>query len=297
VSAAHDTGLLARLAEPCSADDAAVDLDLDPRATRVVCRALEELGHAGRDGNGRYRLSARGHRLTRDDDADPLGGLALTVRDMRTHLSLAESMRSGLPRDDLSQGDEPTRQRFMRAMRDVAAPRAQRTAAAMQPPRRGATLLDVGGAPGTYAAAFTAVGWQVTVVDQSAQIAIEAERLGAIGARAVVGDMTTGLPEGPWDAVYLGNVVHLFGAHIAEGLVARAAAEIVSGGLLAIQEVILGRAAAAARFGVTMLLGTQQGEAYDEPTYRSWMAAAGCPAHEIIEVQEGQHHLLLGRRQ
>lgn len=166
----------------------------------------------------------------------------------------------------------------------------------MPPPDVGATLLDVGGAPGTYAAAFIAAGWEVTVVDQAAQIEIEAENLRAIGAAAVVGDMTRELPPGPWGAVYLGNVVHLFGHDQAAAIVARAGAVIAPGGVLAIQEVVLGRATVAARFGVTMLLGTEAGEAFTEDDYRGWMAAAGCPLQQIVEVQEGRHHLFLGRR-
>jgi O-methyltransferase domain len=112
----------------------------------------------------------------------------------------------------------------------------------------------------------------------------------------VVGDMTRELPPGPWDAVYLGNVVHLFPAPEAEALVARAGAALAPGGVLAIQEVVLGRASVAARFGVTMLVGTEGGEAYAEDDYREWMAAAGCPLEEVVEVQHDRHHLMLGRR-
>jgi SAM-dependent methyltransferase len=296
VSAAADTGLLHHFAVAGAPADAAVALGLDARATRVVCRALHELGHLTGDEDGRFQLSERGRALIDTDHGDPIGGIALSVRDMRAHLDLPQVMRSGTPRDDLSRGDEATRVRFMRAMRDVAAPRAQRTAAAMPAPRAGATLLDVGGAPGTYAAAFAAAGWEVTVVDQAAQIEVEAENLGAIGAAAVVGDMTRELPEGRWDAVYLGNVVHLFGPEQAAALVARAGAAIAPGGVLAIQEVVLGRATVAACFGVTMLLGTEAGEAYADDDYRGWMADAGCPLEQVVEVQQNRHHLMLGRR-
>ncbi len=104
------------------------------------------------------------------------------------------------------------------------------------------------------------------------------------------------LPDSPWDAVYLGNVVHLFGPEHAAAIVARAGAAIAPGGVLAIQEVVLGLATVAARFGVPMLLGTEAGEAYADDDYRGWMADAGCALEQIVEVQQDRHHLMLGRR-
>ncbi len=175
VSAAADTGLPNHFAVADASANAAVARELDARATRVVCRAREELGHLTVDDDGRYELSERGRALINTDHGDPIGGIARSVRDMRAHLDLPQVMRSGTPRDDLSHGDDAARARFVRAMRDVAAPREQRTAAAMPAPRAGATLLDVGGGPGTCAASFMAVGWEVPVVDQAAQIESEAE--------------------------------------------------------------------------------------------------------------------------
>ena len=43
---------------------------------------------------------------------------------MRSHLGLEETLRTGRPADDVSGGDPATVERFMRAMRNVAAPRA-----------------------------------------------------------------------------------------------------------------------------------------------------------------------------
>jgi SAM-dependent methyltransferase len=111
----------------------------------------------------------------------------------------------------------------------------------------------------------------------------------------VAGDATEALPEGPWDAVYLGNVLHLFAPDVAEALVARAAAALAPGGLLAIQEVLGDASPQGPGFGVMMLLSTPGGDAYPRGRYEGWMAAAGCPLERSVSLDGGEHHLLLGR--
>lgn len=215
---------------------------------------------------------------------------------MRSHLGLVETLRSGLPQDDVSGGDRATRERFMRAMRRVAAPRAATTARALGAPPAGARLLDVGGAPGTYARAFAATGWRVTVLDLPATLEIGEPWLSEAGITAVAGDATEALPAGPWDAVYLGNVLHLFSPEVAAALVRRAGAALAPGGLLAVQEVLGDRSRQGPAFGVMMLVSTRGGDAYPEGDLRAWMASAGCPVEEVVSLEEAQHHLLMGRR-
>ena len=49
-------------------------------------------------------------------------------------------------------------------------------------------------------------------------------------------------------------------------------------------------------FGVMMLVSTPGGDAWTEDDYRGWMAAAGAPLERVVPVEEGWHHLLIGRR-
>lgn len=215
---------------------------------------------------------------------------------MRSHLGLAETLRSGLPQDEVSAGDRATRERFMRAMRQVAAPRAATTAGAVGPPPEGGRLLDIGGAPGTYALAFAAAGWEVTVLDLPETLEIGAPPLREAGVATVAGDATAAIPPGPWDAVYIGNVLHLLAPARAAALVARAADALAPGGLLAIQEVLGDLSPQGPSFGVMMLVSTEGGDAHPEGAYRAWMADAGCPLERSVAIEEGWHHLLLGRR-
>jgi SAM-dependent methyltransferase len=215
---------------------------------------------------------------------------------VRSHLRLAEVLVTGEPADDVSGGDRATRERFMRAMRAIAGPRADESAVAIGPPRGHGRLLDVGGAPGTYARRFAAAGWEVTVLDLPGTLAVGAPALEAAGVATVAGDATEALPAGPWDAVYLGNVLHLFDPPTAAAVIARAAAALVPHGLLAVQEVLGDRSPQGPAFGVMMLLSTPGGDAHGEGDYRRWMGAAGCPPERVVAIADGWHHLLLGRR-
>ena len=185
----------------------------------------------------------------------------------------------------------------MRAMRDVTAPRIPAVLAAVgPPPRPGGRMLDVGGAPGVHARAFAGDGWDVTVVDLPGTLEIGARDLRAAGVTPVAGDATQGLPEGPWDAVHLGNIAHLLDRDEAAALVARAVAALAPGGLLLIGEVLGDRRPQGPVFGLMMLVSTVGGEAWTEDDYRGWMAAAGAPLERIVDVDDGWHHLLIGRR-
>jgi SAM-dependent methyltransferase len=296
--AAVETGLLASFAQAREPAGAARAAGLDPRAVRIVATALADLGYVEDGGGGALTLTPRGAALLgpAEDGADVAAGLHLEARAMRSHLALADALRTGRPADDVSAGDRATLERFASAMRHIAAPRVNATVAAVGP-SEGGRLLDVGGAPGSYARAFARAGWEVTVLDLPAALAAAGDDLRAAGVRAVAGDATAGLPEGPWEAVYLGNLLHLLEPEAAAALVGRAGAALGAGGLLAVQEVLGDASPQGPGFGVMMLLSTPAGEAHPEAAYRGWMAAARCPVERVVALEEGWHHLLLGRRQ
>lgn len=297
VAAAHETGLLAELEAGGTVEALGRRTGTDARAARIVLERLIDLGLADRDGSGRLTSSRLGRRLARPapHDGDPLAGVLLAARDIAAQIHLPAILRGDPPPHDMSAGDPASRHRFLRAMRDVAAPRAAVTVAAL-PPRGAGRLLDVGGAPGSYALPFRRAGWGVTVVDLEETLRLTRGELEAAGITCVAADIAAGLPEGPWDCVYLGNVVHLFGPDAAAALVRRAGAAVAPGGRLAVQEVIRGLAAPAAAFGVTMLAGTAEGDAYDLDTLGAWMTAAGCPPRALVAVEPGRHHLVIGDR-
>jgi hypothetical protein len=147
-----------------------------------------------------------------------------------------------------------------------------------------------------HARAFAREGWEVTVQDLPETLALGAPELEPHGIACVPGDATEGLAPGPWDAVHLGNLVHLFGEREAAALVARAGAALRPGGLLLISEVLGDASPQGPSFGVMMLVSTPGGDAYGLESYCGWMAAAGCPLERVVPVEDGWHHLLLGHR-
>jgi SAM-dependent methyltransferase len=297
LAAADRCGLLPALEREAEPAAAAASLGLDARAVRIVCEALEGFGHLERRGQG-FVLTERGRWMLGPDAAgtDPMGEVRLSERAIVQQLRLAEVMRSGLPVDDVSGGTPDERERFTRAMRNVAARRVRETLAAVGPPPPGGRLLDAGGGPGTYATAFARAGWAVTVLDLPEPVAVARDALEAAGVSVVAGDMTRELPPGPWECAYLGNVTHLFPPDEAASILARAGAALVPGGLLAVADMVRGRSPQAARFAVLMLVATEGGDTYGEADYRRWMAAAGCPVHRVVDVEAGWHQLLIGRR-
>ena len=296
LAAAVQTGMYARLADPASPEQVASELGLDPRATRITIAALIDRGWCIEDGR-HVGLSARARAASGPAPSDPdLAEVLLTAREIAAYQRLEGTLRTGTPSHDVSAGDTTTRRRFLEAMRAIAARRSAATMRALPAPPRGGRLLDVGGGPGTYAHAFREHGWQVTVIDLPESLELAGDDLARWGVAQIAGDITEGLPDGPWDCVYLGNVTHLFGPELAAALVVRAGAILAPGGRLAIQDVVRGLAVPAALFGVTMLVGTRAGEVYDQETYARWMEAAACPLETVVAAEPERHHLLIGRR-
>lgn len=295
IAASLRTGVVSALDEPRTAVDVAARQNLDARATTIVARALEGFGYLTRNGD-LFALTPKGRELLSPapDGRDPAAEIFLAQRAIAAHLRLAETLGTGRPVDDVSHAPPEDHERFMRAMRNTAAGRVPATLAAVGPPPPGGRLLDAGGAPGTYARAFLGAGWRVTVLDISDALALTRSGLEDDGIDVIEGDMTAEIPGGPWDAVYLGNVTHLFGPPTVRALLARAGAALAPGGRLVVQDIVRGLSGQASRFGVFMLLGTPGGDTYDEAEYRRWMEEAGCPVRSIVDVEPAWHQLILG---
>src|SRR3712207_7763846 len=97
------------------------------------------------------------------------------------------------------------------------------------------------------------------------------EHLDAAGISAVGGDFNEGLPEGPFDAAYLGNVSHIYGPEENLALMKRVAGSLSPGGLIAIRDFVRGLSKGAALFAVNMLVNTESGNVYAEEDYKGWL--------------------------
>ena len=173
---------------------------------------------------------------------------------------------------------------FIGAMHVVSAPQAERmvAAAGIGSARR---LLDVGGGPGTYTAAFlrAAPGLRATLFDLPLVVEIARERLLAAGllerVTLVAGDFEKDpLPDGH-DLAWLSAIIHQNGPAQNAALYARIHNALVPGGRLVIRDHVMEpartRPRAGALFAVNMLVGTKAGGTYTFAEIQEGLEGAG----------------------
>ncbi|MFZ5651250.1 MAG: methyltransferase [Bacillota bacterium] len=150
-------------------------------------------------------------------------------------------------------------------------------------------VLDIGGGPLTYAREFASLGSSVTVLDLPDVVELmkpaikEGEKI-----EMLAGDLTVGLPPGPFDLAYLGNICHIFDEDENKRLFRRVYDVLAPGGRMAIQDFVRGVSPRAAMFGVNMLVNTPGGGAWTMEQYREWITGAGFVHIEMKDYGERQ---------
>lgn len=295
---AKQAGILGLLASgSLSSEEVAGELHVSPRATRSLLSALAEMGVLAEEG-GRFRLLEEHLRPLLDrGHPDYAGGLvAHRFELIQKWARMPEVLKTGSPVEVESVEGPEGKETFIYSMRRLARPGVRRVAGLLlsRLPER-PHVLDVGGGPGTYAEAFVEGGARVTVFDLPEVIELMEEPLTSAGASCVGGDFNEGLPEGPFDAVYLGSVSHIYGPEKNRTLIRRVANSLSPGGVIAIRDFIRGVSKGAALFAVNMLVNTDSGDTYSEEQYREWLEAAGFEGIEVLPLPERDTHFILGR--
>src|SRR5215217_454597 len=296
---AKQEGILEAIAgRSSSAEEVAKELGASSRAIYALLSALAELGILVEDEN-KFRLLAehRGPLLDRSHP-DYAGGLVVHRFELiRNWGRMHEILRTGSPieEDASAQGPE-AKETFICSMRRLAKPNVRAIANQLHSRLpENPHILDVGGGPGTYAEAFTEGGAKVTVFDLPEVVDLMKEHLDAAGISAVGGDFNEGLPEGPFEAAYLGSVSHIYGPEENLALIKRVADSLAPGGLIAIRDFIRGLSKGAALFGVNMVVNTDSGNTYSEEEYRGWLSAAGFEGIEVLSIPERDTLFILAR--
>ncbi len=309
LSAALRSGLIDALAagEASTAEEVSRKAETDARATLIMLEALATEGVAERlaqesaalpDGSSLYRLSTlgRAHLLEGGSESERFG-LMHQVNKLRGWLELPEIIRTGrpLPRD-------PAR----RDVRTMVGAMGERDPAVLDEivercltysgPIR--TMLDVGGAVGHVARHFSRCGVRSTLFDRENVIPLAREYLGdeASEIALVGGDFTESLPSEPFDLVYLGNVLHIYGPATNARVARLAFSNLVPGGTVAVQDYVWGRSPRAALFAVNMLQATEEGGVWTEAQYRDWLTEAGFVKIEVLDLEVVEAQLFLGTR-
>jgi len=254
---------------------------VDPGKLSILLDALAALGLVGKKGD-MYRnaqvareLLLPGPRsmesilLHHLDGWGEWGRLSATVRAGRTPRGGAEGK---------------WQENFIRGMEEIARGRAEAVAGRI-PLRRGDRVLDLGGGPGTYAVAWADAcpGAEITVFDTPATLSVTRKILREKGAdgrvRLVEGDFLKDPLGGPYDFVWISQILHAYSGLDCVKLLRRARSALVPGGRLAIQEFLLARGKTSPPgpvfFSVHMVAVTGGGRAYTAREIAAMMKAAG----------------------
>lgn len=291
-------GLIEAVAErPVRAQEVAERLDLDPRAVQIVLTALveQEILDEGEHGF----LLREEHRGPLLDPQDPdYAGQSVVHRFelIGSWSRLPEIMKSGKPAENRTSPDFEGTDKFIATMRRAAVPGAEAVAGLVLPRLPdGARILDVGGGPGTSAEAFARGGARVTVFDRLEVVWLMKKTLAKQGIEAVAGDMFEGIPEGPFDAIYLGHTSHMYGPEENRMLFRQMRYSLAPGGLLMIRDYLRGESKDAALFAINMLVLTPGGDTFTAGQYQEWLAGAGYVGIEYVPVPGRETHLIQAR--
>lgn len=288
LQAAVQTGLTARLAQgPAELEDLSRDLALSHRGLRALLTSLLTLGVLSKDG-GLYGLHPEAAPFLTPGAPKDVSNAVLHMADMvRDWAKLEQCVRTGQPVERervVGSVETPERAHFYRAMRDIARQQAPGLAARLGL-KAGQRLLDLGGGPGVYAYTFSAEtpGLKAWVFDlPGAKEHFQEEAAAHPGAGEVgflEGDYHKNELGGPFEAIWISQVLHGEGPEECERLVQKAGRALAPGGRLFIQEFIVDPEGKghpfAALFSLNMLVNTKAGQSYSAEELADFMALAG----------------------
>ncbi|RKT55650.1 class I SAM-dependent methyltransferase [Saccharothrix australiensis] len=299
---------------PCDPDDVAAILRTDPRATRVLLRALAATGLLEVSGE-QFTLAPGAAELLVTTSPGYGGGVvkvAASDHEWDAMRDLAEVVRRGGTL--LGTGAEAPGfdywVDFAEHLTFATKPGAEWVAELLGPwagGREGLTVLDVGCGHGLFG--FTllgrhpgARGWCLDWPNVLEVAARHADRLGVADRVAhLPGDAFEAPLGGPYDVVLLGNVLFQFSQRRATELLRRLAGVLKPGGRVVIVSFTTGDRPPAEDhhahlLGLLMLGWTAGGEMHSPTAYRKMLATAGLGATEAHERPGFPLRVITGER-
>jgi SAM-dependent methyltransferase len=275
LGAAVKTGIINALCETTTYIDLTNQLSLNPRAVWVALEALTDLGYVTKSGET-ITLSVEARRILYDPSASNYVGFAFMHRYnmIRSWAHLPEVLASGKPAPN--DNDSENTRYFMEAMRYGAEKSASVIADfLLSGTSNKVRVLDIGGGPLIYGSAFTSHGAEVTVLDLPPVVYLMQEKAKKVGISIVPGDFNIGLPHGPFDLAFLGNICHIFGEKENKELFSKVNHVLSPGGQIVIIDMVRGTNPFASVFGVNMLVNTENGGTWTLDQYTEWLNKAG----------------------
>jgi predicted O-methyltransferase YrrM len=280
-------------------------LGTDVRATRILCDALVSLALLEKEG-GRYENSSVSLAYLVDGSpTSKVGLLCHGALQYERWKGLYSAVRTGRPTPVEELGNDlGGKRKFARAMADAGRMSAADTAEALDFAGV-ASLLDIGGGPGVYAVEFARrhPKLRITILDDAETLEVAGENLRAEGLEdrieMIPGDAFETDLGGPYDYVFMSNLVHIYSAEKNRELIRRCASGLRPSGRIALKDFVLNPdrdgPARAAIFAVNMLVSTDQGDCYTLAEIRSWLGDAGLDFEKYMPVNT-QSSVVLGRK-
>ena len=261
----------------------------DLRALWTLTEALAALKYLDYEA-GKIRITGEAYSMFYDQSNEKYTGFSfMHIYDLISRwLTLPELLRTGRPPPREEHREES--RNFISAMTHYAKKSASEVVEyCLRGLPENVRVLDAGGGPLSYAVAFAQKGAVVTVLDLPEVIDMMEPELDAqLPISMVKGDFTVGLPEGPFDLIYLGNICHIYGEKENRKLFRDAAMELQKGGRLVVNDIIRGTGPWAALFAVNMLVNTSSGGTWTYEQYRVWLQDAGFLVSKWEEVGDNQ---------
>ncbi len=268
-------------AGPLAASALARKIGADAGKLSILLHALEALGLLSRDGR-RFRNSLVARECLLPGPRSQESILLHLMDGWGDWGRLAATIRGG--REERGGGDSGTQENFIRGMEDNSRERAEAVARKF-PLRPGERVLDLGGGPGTYAMAWAKAypGADITLFDTPGTLRITRKILKEKGedarVRLMEGDFLKDSIGGPYDFVWISQILHAYSGSECVNLLRRARSALVPGGRAAVQEFLVSEGKASPPgpvfFSVHMVAVTEGGRAYTAKEIAAMMKTTG----------------------
>jgi len=267
--AARETGVLdALMTSAGTPAEVAAETGVTERAAEVTVRTLAAEGFLDCVGDA-YEPTNRALGFLAKTDVRSIGRLSREVDLFDALTALPETMRTGEPP---ARSEDWTRNRLGAvAATDEAVVRACVTAAVRERPDAD-RVLDVGGAPGTFAVEFAARGYDTTLADRPDAVEVTRPFLANEPVDLRAGEFGDPLPDA--GLAFLPDLSPRLDAAEFRGLLTAVRDALDPDGVAVVVDRLGGRSPRATSVAVEAL-ATGEGGAYSADDYREWLGDAG----------------------
>jgi len=289
---------------PLSVEEIAVKLGANLRALTILLDALAAIGLLVKR-EQRYQTEPSAAVLLSAHEPQSILPMVLHLATLWERWSHLTDMIRGkeIPEKPSVVEDGKSLRAFIGAMNVVATPLAPRIVAAVNP-ASATSLLDVGGASGTYTLAFLNAlpGLRATLFDRPNVIEMAKERLSLAGVldrvRLVSGDFHYDeLPPGH-DLAFLSAIIHQNSPDQNLDLYRKVFRALTPGGRIVIRDHIMNpdrtMPRSGAIFAVNMLMATNSGNSYTFKEVRDGLFQAGFTRIGLLQSGENMDALVEG---